>query len=800
MSRLAEPGSADLPVTNRVPYTIHSSPHNVRTESGDVLTVLKVTGIGHEAADDADIQGWHEVLCGLLRNLSSEPVAVYIHTLRVPRNEYPGGVFDPDFAGDLNDKYKAKLRNQVMMVNNHYLTIVLRPPSKIQQVFNFGVKKTQEGELAKLEDANRRLDELSDMAMATLARYSPQRLSIYEYNGFLCSETLEFLAEILNGEWQRIPLAKGQVRYAMCSHRLSFGADVLEVRGPTGAKLGAVLAVNEYQTERTEPGHLNLLLTLPFPYVLTQSYAMLPRQHAMSWMQKQQRLLLNAGDQSVSQIESISAATDDLASNRIVFGDHDLSMLVLADTNEELVKRIAMVKAALSESGFVVIRESGTVEAAYFANLPGNFKLRPRPSAVSSRNFIGFTGFHNYPNGRATGNQWGPALSLLKTTSGTPYYFNFHLPPTGKRGVNEEDADERVPGHTLVIGPTGAGKTVTVGFLIAQAEKYSPTVFVFDKDRGMEIQIRAMGGKYEALRNGQPTGFNPCAMPDTAANRDFLLLLLRVCAGGEFTPAQERQLSNAVNGLFGLPFEDRRLRNIIDFFDATDPHGVAARLRKWVGNGPLAWMFDNEHDLLTLDGTRHFGFDMTEFLDNPDVLTPGTLYLFHRMEQLIDGRRFILAMDEFWKLLSDERMANKALDAVKTYRKRNAIAVFATQSPADVLNSSISRPLLEQCVTQLYLPNPKARRDDYLTGFNLTEREYQIIRSDMVEQNLRGFLLKQGANSTVCELNLQGFDDELAVLSGTSTSVEWCHRAIAKVGDNPELWLPEFQAIRRNAR
>ena len=145
-------------------------------------------------------------------------------------------------------------------------------------------------------------------------------------------------------------------------------------------------------------------------------------------------------------------------------------------------------------------------------------------------------------------------------------------------------------------------------------------------------------------------------------------------------------------------------------------------------------------------------------------------------------------------------MANKALDAVKTYRKRNAIALFATQSPADVLNSTISRPLLEQCVTQLYLPNPKARRDDYMTGFNLTEREYQIIRSDMVEQNLRGFLLKQGANSTVCELNLHGFDDELAVLSGTSSSVEWCHRAIAKAGENPESWLPEFHTIRKNAR
>ena len=800
MSRLAEPGSADLSVTSRVPYTIHSSPYNVRTENGDVLTVIKVAGIGHEAADDADIQAWHEVLCGLLRNLSSEPIAVYVHTLRVPRNEYPAGVFDPDFAGDLNDKYKAALRDQVMMVNNHYLTLVLRPPSKVQQFFSFGMQKSQASEMAKLEDANVKLDELSEMVLATLARYTPQRLGMYEHNGFVCSEALEFLGEVLNGEWQRMPLSKGQVRYTLASHRLSFGADTLEVRGPTSAKLGAVLAVNDYQIERTEPGHLNLLLTLPFPYTLTQSFAILPRQNALSWMQKQQRLLLNAGDAGTSQIEAINAATDDLVSNRIVFGDHHLSIVVQADTETELRSRIAMTRAALSESGFVVSRESGALEAAYFSNLPGNFRMRPRPAPVSSRNFVGFTGFHNYPNGRATGNQWGPALSLLKTTSGTPYYFNFHLPPTGKRGVNEDDVDDRVPGHTLVIGPTGAGKTVTVGFLLAQAEKYTPTVFVFDKDRGMEIQIRAMGGKYEALRNGQPTGFNPCAMADTPANRDFLMLLLRLCAGGDFTPNQERELSNAVSGLYGLPMEARRLRNIIDFFDATDPNGVAARLRKWVNNGPLAWMFDNEHDMLTLDGTRHFGFDMTEFLDNPDVLAPGTLYLFHRMEQLIDGRRFIMAMDEFWKLLSDERMANKALDAVKTYRKRNAIALFATQSPADVLNSTISRPLLEQCVTQLYLPNPKARRDDYMTGFNLTEREYQIIRSDMVEQNLRGFLLKQGANSTVCELNLHGFDDELAVLSGTSSSVEWCHRAIAKAGENPESWLPEFHTIRKNAR
>jgi type IV secretion system protein VirB4 len=791
----------DLDLSKYIPYSTHSSRHNVRTKAGDVCTVIRVSGVGHESADDGDIQAWHEVLCGLMRNLSSEPVAVYVHTVREPRSEYPKGVFDPDFSGALNDKYRASVSGAQLMVNTHYLTLVLRPPSKAQDWLSFGFKKTPANELEKLEAANLRLDEISDTCIAALGRHGPQRLAMYEHNGFLCSEVLEFFAFLVNGEWQRMPVPKGPARFAMGTSRVSFGVDQLEIRTPLNRKLGVLLGVNEYQIERSEPGHLNLLLTLPFPYVLTQSFALLPRQTALSWMQKQQRLLLNAGDAGQSQIADINNATDDLVSNRIVFGDHHLSLMVTADSQKELNERTALARAALSESGFVVAREDLCIEAAYYAQLPGNLALRPRPAPISSRNFIGFSGFHNYPSGRADGNQWGPALSLLKTTSGTPFYFNFHLPPSGKRGVNEKDVDDRVAGHTLILGPTGAGKTVTEGFMLAQAEKYRPTVFVFDKDNGMEIQIRAMGGKYAALRNGIPTGFNPCSLPDTPNNRDFLQTFLKVCAGGEFSPNQERELASAVRGLYDLPFEHRRLLNILPFFDQTDPNGVAARLQKWTAGGSLGWMFDNEKDLLSFDGhTRHYGFDMTEFLGNEDVLTPGTMYLFHRMEQLIDGRRFILCMSEFWKLLEDERMAAKALDAVKTYRKRNAIAVFDTQSPNDVAKSSIGKQLIEQCVTQLYLPNAKARRDDYMGAFNLTEREYQIIRHDMVEANLRGFLLKQGANSAICELNLRGFDDELAVLSGTASTVELCHRAIAQAGNDPEGWLPVFHELRRSQK
>lgn len=368
-----------------------------------------------------------------------------------------------------------------------------------------------------------------------------------------------------------------------------------------------------------------------------------------------------------------------------------------------------------------------------------------------------------------------------------------------------ESVDDRVPGHTLILGPTGAGKTVIQAFMIAQCEKYRPSVFTFDKDRGQEIFIRAAGGHYATLQNGRPTGFNPCALPDTARNRLFLEQLVKRCIRGEdlafqFSAAREREIYEAVAGLYGMPPETRRFSTLRQFFDPSDPEGNNARFAKWCQGGALGWLMDNAIDTMNLATGRHYGYDVTDFLENDETRTATVMYLYHRMEELIDGRRFIVNMDEFWRLLLDPYFEAKVLDITKTYRKRNAFGVFGTQSPADVLQSKISRQLIEQCVTQIYLPNPRATRSDYVDGFKLSQREFDLVQREMVETNLRGFLFKQGSKSTVCELNLRGFDDELAVLSGTSTSVLLCERARLEAGDDPAKWLPVFFEMVRNER
>ena len=416
-----------------VPYTTHVDRHTLRTVGGHSLTVLRIEGIAHESADDAQVQSWHDALTGLIRNIAADDVALWIHLIRQERSEYPPGDFEPGFAAGLDRRYRASLQGVNLMVNAHYLTLMVRAVPDHSR----WLASRREERLARvrerIRDAQERLDQLTDIVLAGLSRYGARRLGTYVANEIVYSEPLEFLSQLLNAQRQPVAVPKGRASYALLTSRLSFGIEQLEIRGATSRQIGAMLAVRDYDIERTAPGHLNILLTLPFPFVLTQSFATYGRSKALGALKLQLRRLEGAEDAAESQIADLRQALDDVASSRAAFGEHHLSVFIPADSARQLNERISTAQAALIEAGFAVVREDECIEAAFFAQLPGNFRLRPRPSPISSSNLIAFTGFHNYPTGLYDGNQWGPAITLLKTTSGTPFYFNFHVPPGVRR-------------------------------------------------------------------------------------------------------------------------------------------------------------------------------------------------------------------------------------------------------------------------------------------------------------------------------------------------------------------------------
>jgi type IV secretion system protein VirB4 len=555
----------------------------------------------------------------------------------------------------------------------------------------------------------------------------------------------------------------------------------------------------------------NRLLSAPFALVLTQSFAFLSRAAGQGLLQRQFNRMTNAGDFAVSQATQLKDALDALSSNEFVMGDHHLSLQILADIGESsrevpdswrlktLNDNVALARGMLADTGMTVAREDLAMEAAFWAQLPGNFALRTRKAPITSRNLAAMAPFHGYPMGRASGNHWGEALALLRTSARSPYYFSLHASdPSDPDGGSRKDT-----GHTFICGPTGSGKTVFIGFLVTLLSRQGVTQVIFDKDRGLEILVRALGGEYLDLRHGEATGFNPLQLPVTAHHVEFLKgwlrMLVRPAAARALTARESGDLDQALHGTLALELPARRLSRLIEFLDATDPEGIHARLARWCGScgGDYAWAFDNPRDSIVarMSNRTLIAFDVTQFLDHELTRTPLTLYMFHLVRELLDGRRLVCWMDEFWRLLADPMFESFAKDGPKTWRKLNGVMCLATQSASDVLESPISRTIIEQTPTKVFFPNCDADAREYTQGFGLTEREFRLIK-EQLEPGSRSFLVKQGHHSIVCRLDLRGFEAELAVISGRAQHVERMKQLIDAHGADAALWLPIFmQAV-----
>ena len=181
--------------------------------------------------------------------------------------------------------------------------------------------------------------------------------------------------------------------------------------------------------------------------------------------------------------------------------------------------------------------------------------------------------------------------------------------------------------------------------------------------------------------NSGPVVHNLKALSNNAEDRAWLSLFVRNLVRAENRPItvqEERLIDEGIASVMRLTPENRSFDALRSVLGMADAGGVGARLEKWTSRGALGWVFDNAEDEMKLD-TRFLGFDMTEFLDNPDIRTPLMLYLFRRIDDLLTGERTIIAVDEFWKALGDDAFRSFAQDGFKTYRKRNALMVFATQ-------------------------------------------------------------------------------------------------------------------------
>ncbi len=655
----------ERPLSVHIPYARHVNDRVIRTDDGVLLTTLKLDGFCFETADMSDINVRLLARNDLIRTLGGSRYAVATHIIRREVTPQIRSDFDHPLCAEIDRRYDAMLAKRRMFVNDIYVTILRRGQQGSVGSFDAVMKKllgrkTREGASSDLHEALNELEDVTVAIKASLGAYGAKQLSVVDRDGIWSSEPLEFLIQIVNGALPRpMALPRMKLGEALASKRVFFGRNALEIRGasPDDTRYGAMLSVREYPG-MTGPGMLDSMLSAPHEFILSQSFAIIDKTESGASIDRVSRQvdMSDAAGSIVS--ETLEDARDELLGSEVLYGQHTLTVMCLGRDLPEVQRCVTSVGATLTDRSVIWVREDLNLEPAFWSQLPGNFAYGARTAMISSRNFAGLSSLHNYPSGRAHGNHWGPAISVLETVSQTAYYFNYHV---------------RDLGNFTVVGPSGSGKTVFLGFMAAQSQRIKPRpkLVLVDKDRGMEILVRALGGQYEVMRPGEPTGFNPLQLPDTPANREFLFSLIsfmvRPANGSALNAAEEQVIRNAIGSLMGVPVESRNLGDFATLLrgriKASDDD-LYTRLGSWMKDDQRGWLFNNPKDSFSMSSI--FGFDMTAVLDDPVIRTAALMYIFHRVEELLDGTPVMIFLDEGWRLLDDEVFAAFIKDKLKT--------------------------------------------------------------------------------------------------------------------------------------
>ncbi|MBY5591835.1 VirB4 family type IV secretion/conjugal transfer ATPase [Rhizobium leguminosarum] len=767
-----------------LPYVGHLSDKAVLLEDGAIMAMAHVRGLPFELEDVAIRNARCRAFNTLLRNIADDNVSICAHLVRhndVPSP--PARQFRSTFSGSLSEAYEQRVLLGNLFRNDHFLTLIVYPRSTVGK-FRGRFFKRYEGKEVDLASQARNLEDLWHITAGALDAYGLRRLGIREKDGVIFSEIAEALRLIMTCRLTPVPMVSGSLGASIYTDRVICGKRAVEIRAPGDSYVGSMFSFREYPA-KTTTGMLHPLLSTNFPLVLSQSFSFLTRAQAHAKLSLKSSQMTSSGDKAVSQITELAEAEDALASNEFVMGSHHLSLCVYADDLNSLADRAASARTRLAESGAVIVQEGIGMEAAYWAQLPGNTKWRTRPGAITSRNFAGLVSFENFPSGTNSGH-WGNAVARFRTNGGTPFDYVPH----------ENDV-----GMTAIFGPVGKGKTTLMTFILAMLEQSmverNGAIVFFDKDRGGELLVRATGGTYLALRRGVPSGLAPLrGLENTSASRDFLrewmVALIENDGRGAISSEEVRRLDRGITRQLSFEPAMRSIAGLREFLLHGPSEGAGARLERWCRGSALGWAFDGEVDEVKLDASIT-GFDMTQLLEYEEVCAPAAAYLLHRVGSVVDGRRFVMSCDEFRFYLLNPQFAAVIDKFLLTVRKNNGLLILATQQPEHVLESPVGASLVAQCMTKIFYPSPTADRSAYIDGLKCTEGEFQAIREHMAIGS-RKFLLKRESGSVVCEFDLAEMREYVAVLSGRANTVRFADQLRDKYGEAPGAWIDKFMS------
>jgi len=455
-------------------------------------------------------------------------------------------------------------------------------------------------------------------------------------------------------------------------------------------------------------------------------------------------------DSKQAAVEELGECLKAIGNEGKYFGEFTLSVVLYDKDEIKLEEAVPEFQKVFTTHDGLLYEERYNLLNAFFATVPANHEFNLRRQEMLNTNYADLSFLFTIDQGRQRNDHLNSEyLAVLETDHATPYYLNLH----------EQDV-----AHTLVLGYTGSGKSFLLNFVIQNLQKYEPLTYIFDLGGGYESLTQMFGGSYLNVGlESRAFTINPFCLEPSRGNLNFLYLFAKVLieAGGkyELTSQDEKGLYAGVERMYKLEPDSRTLTN---FASMLGPLGE--RLYRWTQAGQFGYVFDNVEDTLRFSHFQTFNFDgMQQY---PDVLEPLLFYVLHRASNQIEDaeltatfKAFIL--DEAWIFLRNRTIRDYITRAEKTWRKKNAAMILATQSVHELMQSDMLAVVNECCATKIFLANPSIDHRLYAEIFHLNDTELDLLGSLVPKRDL---LIKQHGGSKKARLNV----DSLAYWMATN--------------------------------
>ena len=725
MWNLAEYRPRPARLADWLPWAGLIAPGMVLNKDGSFQRTARFRGPDLDSATPGELVATTARLNNALRRLGSG-WALFSEAERRPAADYPHAVFPESLSWLVDEERRAAFEAAGSHYESGYhLTLVYLPPEEsraraakllYENTPTAGVDWRER--LAAFIAETDRVADLLDGVMPELAWLND-------------SETLTYLHGCIAPR-----------RYRVAVPDVPFHLDALLADAPLMGGLAPMLGdqhlrvvtVRGFPTS-TWPGMLDDLNRLGFAYRWSTRFLCMDKAEAekeltrlrRQWFAKRKNVVALLRE-TIFQQESplldtdasnkasdADAALQELGSDQVAFGYVTATVTVMDADATVADEQLRQVERVIQGRGFVTIPETLNAVEAWLSSVPGHAYANVRQPIISTLNLA-----HLMPVSAVWAGQErnahlnGPPLIVTRTDGATPFRLTPHIGDVG---------------HTLVVGPTGMGKSVLLAILAMQFRRYPHArIFAFDMGRSMRATILGLGGEHYDLGAEGAVAFQPLARIDQRGYRTWAAEWVEgrlAHEGVAVGPDEKAAIWSALGSLAGAPIEQRTLTGLSVLLQS---NALRQALAPYVLGGAHGRLLDADHDRLGRADVQ--GFEMEELMASHAAVQAVLGYLFVRLGERFDGAPTLLILDESWLFLDDPVFAARIRQWLKVLRKKNVSVIFATQSLADVKDSTIAPAIIESCASRIFLPNPQATEPQIKAiyqGFGLNSRQIDIV-------------------------------------------------------------------------